>query len=227
MWPGRVLSLVPVLAALAAGAGAAPGAPGPAPARPPRQVYLDFTDGDTGMTQGPEDDAVRNVSRLCGTPAFGRWEPTARCGERDRCREEVRRRVQRYFEAYQVDFTLSRPAPPAVFSTVVIAPPLRACTFGHRGVAAADCGDTNPTSVAFVFDCYGDAASCAVLVAHEAAHTFGLVHSLDPGDIMTPGPDDPALQFRDAAALAEENECGVRLQSSHQALLSALGPRRR
>src|SRR5262245_3228710 len=101
MWPGRVRSLVPVLAALAAGAGAAPGASGPAPVPPPRVVYLDFTDGREGMTQGPDDDAARNVSRLCGTPAFGRWEPTARCGERDRCREEVRRRVQRHFEAYQ------------------------------------------------------------------------------------------------------------------------------
>jgi hypothetical protein len=189
-------------------------------------VYLDFADGSEGVTRGQEDDATRNVSRLCGVSSFARWEAAAKCGERDRCRQEILRLVRRYFELYNVQFTLSRPSPLEIFTTVVVAPPVAACTFGRRGIAFADCGNTNPTSMGLVFDCHGDAASCALLMAHEAAHTFGLVHSLDPTDIMTPAPEDPALRFRAPSSPTAENECGVARQSSHEALLAALGPRK-
>jgi hypothetical protein len=108
---------------------------------------------------------------------------------------------------------------------IVIAPPKSACTFGKRGAALADCGDRNPASVGFVFDCYADAAACAVLVAHEVGHGFGLVHSADPSDVMTPAPDDPSLAFRDAVSAVDANPCGITSQSSHRALLSALGAR--
>ena len=226
---GRAGLLFTAWAALGAFAWGASGAPGTVPVTAPargRLVYLDFADGAEGLTRGPDDDATRNVSRLCGVSSFARWEAPARCGERDRCREDVLRLVRGYFDAYDVRFTLSRPAPPEVFTTVVVAPPLAACTFGRRGIAFADCGDVNPASVAMVFDCHGDAASCAVLVAHEAAHTFGLVHSLDPADIMTPAPEDPALSFRAEWTQTTENECGTPRQSSHEALLAVLGPRR-
>jgi len=189
-------------------------------------VYLDFADGTQGITHGDDDDATRNVSRLCGVSSFTRWEAASECGERDQCREEVLRLVREYFEPYRVRFTLWRPSPPEIFTTIVIAPPLAECTFGGRGIAFADCGNANPTSMGFVFDCHGDAASCAVLVAHEAAHTFGLVHSLDPADIMTSAPEDPALRFRADPSQTTKNECGVLRQSSHEALLAVLGPRK-
>ena len=219
MRPGRAGGLMLALTAAAAGAQGAPG-----PVR--RTVYLDFADGTVAIARGDRDDATRNVSRLCAAPALARWEPSARGGERERFRQEVLQRVRAYFEAYDVRFTLERPAPPEAFTTVMIAPPVAACTFGRRGVASTDCGDANPASLAFVFDCYRDAAACAVLVAHEAGHTFGLVHSLDPGDLMTPGPEDPALRFRAEPSATDENECGLRSQSAHQALLAVLGPRR-
>jgi len=119
------------------------------------------------------DDATQNVSRLCSVSSFSRWDAAPVCGERNHCREDIHRLVGEYFEAYNVRFTLSRPSPSEIFTTVIVAPPVAECTFGHRGIAFADCGDANPRSVAFVFDCGGDAASCAVLVAHETAHTFG------------------------------------------------------
>ena len=229
MKPGRVRRLVPALTALAVLAQAARGAPGSAPPAAPagRLVYLDFTDGSEAVTRGERDDASRNVSRLCEARALARWEPSARCGPRDHCREEVLARVRAYFEPYEVRFTLTRPLPDEVYTTIMVAPPVKGCTFGRRGVALTDCGDANPRSLGFAFDCYRDAASCAVLVAHETAHTFGLVHSLDPGDVMTPGPEDPALRFSAAATPTEENQCGVTTQSSHAALLAALGARQR
>ncbi|MGZ8884584.1 MAG: hypothetical protein ACXW0U_06685 [Halobacteriota archaeon] len=225
---GRAGLLVLSLTALAV-FGVAHGGPGVGPhlASPAgRLVYLDFADGTQGVIQGHDDDATRNVSRLCGVSSFARWESAPECGQRDRCREEVLRLVREYFEPYDVRFTLSRPSPPEIFSTVVVAPPLAECTFGRRGIAFADCGNANPMSMGFVFDCHGDAASCAVMVAHEAAHTFGLVHSLDPADIMTPTPDDQALRFRAESSQTTENECGVLRQISHEALLAVLGPRK-
>ena len=102
-------------------------------------------------------------------------------------------------------------------------PPVAACSFGQRGVAFADCLDENPSNLGFAFDCYGDAASCAVLVAHEVAHGFGLVHVLDGTDLMTLGPEDPSLRFRDEAFDAAENECGVTSQNAHQELVDRLG----
>jgi hypothetical protein len=225
---GRAGLLISALTALAVCAEGAPGAPVVAVTASGggRAVYLDFADGTGGLTRGDDDDATRNVSRLCGISSFARWEPAAACGERDRCREDVLRLVRRYFDAYDVRFTLTRPSSPAVFTTVVVAPPLAACTFGRRGIAFADCGDANPANVALVFDCHADAAACAVLVAHEVAHTFGLVHSADADDIMTPGPEDPALRFRTEWSPTTENECGVLRQSSHEALLAAVGPRK-
>ena len=194
-----------------------------------RVVFLDFSEGTHGVTLGAEDDATHDVSQLCDTTAFARWEAPRACagGGREACREDVLREVRRRFDAYDVDFTLTRPEAIAPYTTIVIAPPNEACTFGQRGVAFADCGDANPASLGMVFDCHGDAASCAVLVAHEAGHTFGLVHSLDPRDVMTPGPDDPQLEFLATAAATGSNTCGVARQSSHATLLGNLGPRSR
>ncbi len=98
-------------------------------------VLLDFADGTHGVTAGEEDDATRDGSQLCGTPAFARWEAPRACanGDRDACRDAVLREVQRRFEAYDVDFTLTRPEAPARYTTLVIAPPDAACTFGQRG----------------------------------------------------------------------------------------------
>jgi hypothetical protein len=218
-----------VLLAFACGAGACAERAGAAERAPASHlVFLDFSDGTHGVTAGAEDDAAHDVSQLCGADRFARWEAPRACagGDREACREEVLEGVRGYFAAYDVDFTLTRPEASAAFTTVVIAPPLAACTFGKRGVAFADCGDENPANVGMAFDCHGDAASCAVLVAHEAAHTFGLVHSRDPSDVMTPSPEDPHLAFLPTAAPTEANACGVTSQSSHASLLRALGPRR-
>ena len=219
----RAVAVGHVLVALAAGACTA-SAPADGPAA--RVVFLDFADGTQGVTAGEEDDATHDVSQLCAAPAFARWEAPRACagGDRDACREEILREVRRHFAAYAVDFTLVRPAPPAVYTTIVIAPPIAACTFGRRGVAYGDCADANPANIGMAFDCHSDAAACAVLVAHEAGHTFGLVHSLDPRDVMMPSPEDPQLAFLATAAPTEKNDCGVLHQSSHESLLRILGP---
>jgi hypothetical protein len=192
-----------------------------------RSVFLDFAEGTEKLALGEHDDASHDVSQLCAS-SFARWEAPADCagGDREDCRYEVLRLVREHFAPYAVEVTLSRPASQRTYTTVVIAPPNTECSFGRRGVAFADCHDENPANIAMVFDCHGDAASCAVLVAHETAHTFGLVHSADPLDIMTLAPEDASLRFRSEPALALESECGMLRQSSHDVLLQVLGPRR-
>ena len=225
--PLLVASLASAACACTNASASSPSLLSPSPTSASRVVFLDFSDGTHGVTLGEEDDATHDVSQLCGTTTLGRWEAPRACagGDRVACREEVLLAVRRHFEPYDVDFTLTRPAAPAVYTTIVIAPTSAECTFGQRGVAAADCDDANPASLGMVFDCHGDAASCAVLVAHEAGHTFGLVHSRDPLDVMTPGPEDPQLTFLATSSATSANTCGISQQSSHATLLRNLGPR--
>ena len=218
----RTFALAAVAAIAIAACG--PGPAGEAAAGSGHIVYLSFADGTEGIAKGADDDATRNVSRICATERFARWEGAEGCGDRETCRDVIRERVAEYFRAYDVRFTTVRPPPSTAYAMIVIAPPNEDCTFGRRGVAFADCGDANPSSVGFVFDCESDPGECAVLVAHETAHTFGLVHAIDDGDVMTSAPEDPELRFKETAAEVAENECGVTTQSSHDVLLLRLGP---
>lgn len=219
--------LVPLLAPFVVTACAASSTPGrPTLSIAAHVVYLAFADGTDGIARGLADDATRGVTGLCEADSFAPWQTPDGCagGDPVECREEIRARAEEYFAAYDVAFTLDRPSA-GTFAMVVVAPPHSACTFGQRGAALADCGSENSASVGFVFDCYEDAASCAVLVAHEAGHGFGLVHSADPSDVMTPAPSNPSLAFREAESAVDANTCGITKQSSHRALLDALGAR--
>jgi hypothetical protein len=214
--------------AAAALAVAACGAPPPPTREAGHVVYLAFARGDEGVTLGADDDATTNVSRVCGTARFDAWTGAPMreyCGDRDACRRAIRDRVASYFAGLDVAFVIERPAAPP-YTMVVVAPPNEDCTFGRRGVAFADCDDANPSSVAFAFDCDGDPDACAVLVAHETAHTFGLVHVVDDRDVMIGGPSDPSLAFQEDESAATDNDCGVTSQSSARALRHALGPAR-
>jgi hypothetical protein len=151
------------------------------------------------------------------------WVGAEDCGDREACRDAIRQRVAAYFQRYDVTFVTRRPPAGSPYTMIVVAPPNEECTFGERGVSYADCGNANPSSVAFVFDCDRDVGACAVLVAHETAHTFGLVHVTSGADIMTPAPADPELRFSTETLEAPLGVCGVTSQSSHAVLLAALG----
>jgi hypothetical protein len=186
-------------------------------------VYLSFSRGDEGVTLGARDDATSNVSELCEAPELAAWPGLAECGDRAACAAIIRELVADLFAAYDVGFTLERPRGARSYAMVMVAPFEASCSFGRLGVAATDCDDRNPASLAFVFGCASSAVECAALIAHEAAHTFGLVHAASSVDLMTLAPA-AGLEFGDVASPALEQECGTSQQSSHQALLQALGP---
>lgn len=189
-----------------------------------RVVYLDFADGHHGVIKGDVDDATRNVSKLCGVEAFAAWKRASGCSDRASCVDAIRARVEGYYARYDLRFVTARPPPGSVYTTIVIAPPEGDCSFGRRGVADVDCGDANPANIGFVFDCT-DVDSCAVLVAHETAHTFGLVHVTAPNDIMTLAPEDPQSTFETPEHPTTDDVCNTSAQSSHETLLRTLGPR--
>lgn len=189
-----------------------------------RVVYLEFADGRHGVIKGDVDDAPNDVSRLCGVEAFAAWKGASGCGDRASCVEAIRARVEGYYARYDLRFVTARPPAGSVYTTIVVAPPEGDCSFGRRGVADVDCGDENPANVAFVFDCT-EVESCAVLVAHETAHTLGLVHVSAPSDIMTLAPEDPHATFESTEHPTTDDVCGTSAQSSDQLLLGALGPR--
>jgi hypothetical protein len=189
-------------------------------------VYLNFADGTEGVAPGADDDATLNLSRLCATEAFDAWLGAQGCGDREACAEAIRARVATYFLRYDVSFVTLRPSSTQPYTMVVVAPPNKACTFGRRGVSYADCSNANPGSLAFAFDCDRDPGACAVLIAHEAAHSFGLVHVSDNTDIMTSAPENPELEFKSATFPTLPNDCGLATQSSDRALELTLGPNR-
>jgi hypothetical protein len=84
------------------------------------------------------------------------------------------------YAPYRVSFTTERPDAGPYTMVIVSA------TGGpHHGVAPLDCGNANPSDIAFV---YRTALSSADLVAREAAHelghSFGLAHVAAQGDFM-------------------------------------------
>lgn len=105
---------------------------------------------------------------------------------------------------------------------------------GTAGQAPLDCGDLNPTNVGIVYaDSKMDfrparedeaAPAFAHTILHELGHTWGLAHTVDPADIMTPAGTALAWGTGGAVAPSSSGSCGRTTQDSKSILLSQLGP---
>lgn len=221
---GRTTTFVSAAAAvLLAGAAAGAHAEGP----PSRVVYLNFSDGTESLTHdgAGADDATRNRSELCGADRVGRWLGALDCGDREACKRAIVREVEALWAPFDVVFTPRRPAA-GPYSMVVIGPPSGSCGFGVDGAASVDCGDRNPSNVAFAFVCAGTVSACARVVSHEVAHGFGLAHSDRSCDVMAA--DARACTeaaFHDEESRVHGTTCGGRTQNSYRTLLGLLGQR--
>jgi hypothetical protein len=192
----------------------------------PHLVYLDFAEGTEAVVQAAADDAPAGRSQLCGAARVGRWLGADGCGDRASCARTIVQRTAALWAPFDIAFTTTRPDR-GPYSTVLIAPRSGGCAFGTvSGVAPVDCGDRNPSNLAFAFDCADTAAACARLISHELAHTFGLAHVDRPCDIMgTDSPSCPEPAFHDEdSRVHEDTSCGPPVQNSYRALLAVLGP---
>jgi hypothetical protein len=188
----------------------------------PAVAFLNFSDGSEAISPGEHDDATHNVSMLCDTPRVGSYWGSNDCGDRASCMQLVADLVERHWEDMNIVFTLERPKS-GPYTMVMIGPPSGSCGFGVEGAAPLDCDNRNPSNVVFAFDCAASAAACSVTISQELAHSFGLAHTYQTCDIMTPGSfrcSEPIFSKSDA--LADDTTCGA-VQNNHARLLEVLG----
>lgn len=205
-------------------------------------AYLNFN----GAVWTPgEDDATTQTSHLVQLPGGAKAAiagfaaaigPHPDSAQRDAIIAKATALVTAALAPFDVSVTTRRPTIP--FTEVVIggSPEDIGMAPGPAGVAALDCDDTNPTNTALVFadsgallipmDADGAATTIASIALHELGHTWGLVHTDDPIDIMNAN-NSAGLTWGSGAVLAagpdNAGTCGRATQDSKALLLMHLG----
>jgi hypothetical protein len=196
----------------------------------PQIVYLDFSDGTESVTFGAQDDSAQNRSALGGAspyPAFA-W-PTVSTGIETRAEviSRVARAVHQLFLPYNVLVTLTRPAAPP-YTTVLIGGGARDLGLqeNYGGVAFMDCGNKEDANLVFAFpgNLRGNEHGLIVTIAQEAAHAFGLEHTVDRRDVMHPllSPEQ-AVFLDEQTTILGASLCGNSTQNSHRLLAATVG----
>ena len=208
----------------AVGLGQSRGMPVPVPAdadrlRPPTQpkahasagvVFVNF-DG-AQLTPG-SDDAKSNVTQI--TNLAGSFAPY---GEGTK-REAVMQALMTDWAAYDVLITDERPASGEY--TMNMTGPTNPFGGGVLGIAPLDCNDSQTHSnITYAFHSVNDQFSAAVTattVSQEVAHSYGLEHVDEPGDIMNPFNAGGDASFIDSCIQIVTNGQGIACGSQHAA----------
>ncbi len=222
--------LCAVVLAMAVAAGCPPRPPAyscelasEAASTPPRPIYLMYADGTTSVPNGGTCGGV-------GKP------PQFRClfplnGDPDSCARQVQGFLDRFFEPYNVYFTLTAPAQ-GPFDTIVVTTGNRWCSSSNDGEALLSCSYRESDS-AYALRCDADPKKCAVLIAHEYGHLVGLA-DVTPAFLFDGEGEDDIMHkpvctwcdgFVNASRSLADRTCGREWQNSHELLCKALGPR--
>jgi hypothetical protein len=192
----------------------------------PRILYLNF-DGAT-LFPAPVSDAHLNLSPQCGAalPAF---DPAPYGAPRAAAISRVTGEVAALFADFGLVIVTRRPAAPP-YEMVVIGGEATACgqPAGVPGIAPLDCGDQTPGEIALAFaGTITDLDMLAVVVAHEVAHTFGLVHTMAGCDVMSNYLcEEGRKSFLDVVVEVAPDHagvCGLHTTNSWEALRGILG----
>ncbi|MBC8072925.1 MAG: Ig-like domain-containing protein [Deltaproteobacteria bacterium] len=189
-------------------------------------VFVNF---DGAELVAGNDDARANstaITELAGSfPDYGSGSGRA----------AVLQAVERDFDLYDVVLVDHRPSS-GNYTMAMVGPVDSGSTLG---IALLDCDDRFPNNVVFAFHGEGDgytAASQANTISQELAHSFGLEHVDQSGDVMFPmstGGDPAFLDQCSGIVPAPEITCPAQHavhcepggQNSHRELLSRFGPR--
>jgi MYXO-CTERM domain-containing protein len=223
----------------AIGAGQYRGDPVPVPDDAPRErapgepqlakqgtIFVNF-DGEN-LSSG-YDDSHTNTTQLGNLAG-----PFAAYGEGTK-REAVMEAVRADWAAYNVIITSSRPA--SGDYTMNMTGPTNPFGGGVLGIAPVDCSDAQThNNITFAFHSVNDqfsAATTATTIGQEVAHSYGLEHVNEPGDIMNPynAQGDPAFIDRcidivDSIYCPDQHQasCGSAYQqNAHLELLELFG----
>ncbi len=189
----------------------------------PATLYLNFATGSEALERGPADAADLNISELCKAETLVRWNGAEDCEDRETCRVRIAGLVQDYLWDFDVTVAIERPQKP--YTMVMVGPASGNCQFGVQGLAVNDCENENDSNIGFAFECMVSSTVCAGVIAHEYAHTLGLVHVRGHTDIMSLGIDETPVSFQDQTfATVDPADCGNSKQNSYQSLMAVVGP---
>jgi MYXO-CTERM domain-containing protein len=202
-----------------------------APAKAPKQgvIFVNF-DGAT-LNSGFDDSRTNTtqIQQLAG--------PYAAYGTGPK-REAVMQAVRENWAEYNFIVTDTRPA--SGDYTMNMTGPTNPFGSGVLGIAPLDCEDAQThNNITFAFHSANDQFSATVqatTVSQEVAHSYGLEHVDEPGDIMNPYNAGGNASFIDACIQIVSNqgiacqaqhaaECGTgSSQNAHRELLTMFGP---
>lgn len=189
-------------------------------------VFVNF---DGAELTGGVDDATSNVTQIADL--VGTFAPY---GDDDK-RSAVMQAVRADWADYDVLVTDSRPSSGSY--TMNMVGPTNPFDDDRLGVAPLDCGDSQTHSnITFAFHSGSDGFSAAITattISQEVAHSYGLEHVNEPGDIMNPynaggdpGFSDTCLPLSDTplCPTQHEAECGSSSeQNAHRELIARFG----
>ncbi len=206
----------------AIGLGQSRGEPVPVPAGTPRLrapteprahatpgvVFVNF---DGAQLSPGADDAINNVTQL--TQLAGAF---AAYGEGTK-RQAALQAVQVDWSAYDVFITDERPASGPY--TMNMTGPTNPFGNGILGVAPLDCNDSQTNSnITYAFHSANDpfsAATQATTISQEVAHSYGLEHVNQPGDIMNPSNAGGDPSFLDECISIVPGQNGILCGAQH------------
>lgn len=203
-----------------------------------RIIYLNF-EGVTLTGSNTADDAPSNTSAIVtavvgpGNPLtiapFSTADLVSTEGlSRDQIISRIIDDLYRLHADFNVEYTTSRPAS-GPYSMVVFGGSCSgvAGQQGCGGIALLDCGDMLPSDITFVFPPGLRVADLATVAAQEAAHAFGLGHTLDTDDVMYPQLQQsvPSRFGGGNIPNGDANCQGGGFQDSHQRMLDVIGAR--
>jgi MYXO-CTERM domain-containing protein len=188
-----------------------------------------FVNFDGAQLNSGSDNSKTNttqIGELAGSfPAYGDGPK----------REAVLQAVRKDWADYNVTITDDRPASGDYVMNMTGPVSVGG---GVLGVAPLDCDDRQPNNITYAFHGEGDSFSAAITattISQEVAHSFGLEHVDEPGDIMNPYNAGGDASFRDECIQIVSNqgiacddqharECGSGdQQNAHAELLSFFG----
>lgn len=154
-------------------------------------------------------------------------------------REAVMQASRENFAAYNIIVTENRPASGDYVMNMT--GPTNPFGGGVLGIAPLDCNDAQThNNITYAFHSINDnfsAAVTATTIGQEVAHSFGLEHVNEPGDIMNPYNAGGNASFRDECIPVAPGQNGIvcgnqhaaqcgstTQQNSHRELLALFGP---
>lgn len=211
----------------------------PVTAAPAAVIFVNFDGADLSFVEFEAEDSRQDTTQI--EELEGDFEPY---GGSSRDQAAVMQAVERDWAEYNVLVTDERPDTGSyVMNMVGPTNPFNQTTLG---VALLDCEDRlTPNNVTFAFHSADDgfgASVTATTIGQEVAHSFGLEHVAEPGDIMNPinaGGDarflDECISIEPSVIEGDPNgvlcerqhieQCGSGLeQNSHAELIELFGP---